>query len=163
MARGRNPKEAKEETKGKHPGGRPSKYKPEYNLAAEYMARNGLTDAEIAEKLGISEATITNWKNDYPEFLASLKRGKAEPDENVEKSLYQRAIGYDHKAVKIFMPANAEAPVYADYTEHWPPDVTAQIFWLKNRRPERWREKQDVELSGSVQIIDDIPKKRGEQ
>jgi hypothetical protein len=58
------------------------------------------------------------------------------------------------------MPANAEKPVYAPYIEHYAPDVTAQIFWLKNRRPDRWREKQEIEHSGSVQIIDDIPRKK---
>ena len=138
----------------KHAGGRPSKYKPEYCMVAEAYARLGWTDAQIAEKMGISVATITNWKKDYPEFLASLKAGKEEPDDTVERSLYERATGYVNKnAVKIFMPAGAKGPVYAPYEEYFAPDVTAQIFWLKNRRPATWRDKQEVEHSGTVHIV----------
>ena len=115
------------------------------------MARLGLTDKQISEKLGISESTLNKWKHDYPVFSESLKKGKEEPDQIVEASLFKRATGYENdKAVKIFMPANAEAPVYAPYTEQIQPDVTACIFWLKNRRPDRWREKQEIEHSGTI-------------
>lgn len=136
---------------GKHPGGRPSVYDATKHPAlAEAWATAGRTDKQIAEKLGVSETTVNNWKNEHPEFLEALKRGKAEPDDRIEACLFARAIGYDHEAVKIFMPANAKKPVYAPYIEHTVPDVTAQIFWLKNRRPERWREKQEVEHSGMI-------------
>jgi hypothetical protein len=70
----------------------------------------------------------------------SLKAGKAEADVRVERSLYQRANGYSYEAVKVFMPAGAKKSVYALYVEHMPPDVTACIFWLKNRDPAHWRE-----------------------
>lgn len=53
-------------------------------------------------------------------------------------------MGYSHKSVKIFMPAGKDAPVYADFIEHFPPDTTAMIFWLKNRQPDKWRDKRDV-------------------
>ena len=148
----------------KHAGGRPTNYNPEIHPAcrsstalAEAWASSGRTDKQIAEKLGIVEATLNNWKKVHPEFLEALKKGKEEPDDKVEACLFARATGYDHSAVKIFMPANAKKPVYAEYTEHYAPDVTAQIFWLKNRRPDRWREKQEVEHSGSVTIVDNIP------
>lgn len=151
-----------EKNKGKHPGGRPTKYKPEYCLTVEYMARAGMTDAQIAEKLGISEATITNWKKDYPEFLASLKAGKEDPDDLVERSLFERATGYQHEVEKPMVVSmgkdNGSEVEIVKFTESLAPDVTAQIFWLKNRRPDRWREKAEVEHSGTVQIIDDIPK-----
>lgn len=139
-------------------GGRPSKYNKDFHpKLARLLAEKGLIDKQIAEELGISEATITNWKKDHPEFLASLKAAKEEPDNKVERSLFERATGYVNKnAVKIFMPAGAEEPVYAPYVEHIAPDVTACIFWLKNRRPDRWRDKQELEHSGSVVIIDDI-------
>ena len=149
-------------TEGKHPGGRPTKYKPEYCLTVEYMARAGMTDAQIAEKLGISEATITNWKKDYPEFLASLKAGKEDPDDLVERSLFERATGYQHEVEKPMVVSmgkdNGSEVEIVKFTESLAPDVTAQIFWLKNRRPDRWREKAEVEHSGTVQITDDIPK-----
>ena len=136
----------------KHAGGRPSKYVPEFHpLLAESLARNGYTDKQIAGKMGISEVTLNGWKKLYPEFFKSLKAGKEEPDALVENSLYRRATGYDNdQAVKIFMPANAKAPVYAPYTEQVQPDVTACIFWLKNRRPDRWRDKQEIEHSGTI-------------
>ena len=132
--------------------GRPSKYSEEFHpLLGEALARIGLTDKQIALRLGISEPTLNAWKKQHPDFFASLKRGKEEPDDLVEQSLFRRATGFDNdKAVKIFMPAGADKPIYAPYTERVHPDVTACIFWLKNRRPERWRDKQDLSLSGEL-------------
>lgn len=130
--------------------GRPTKYNPELHPGlAEAWANTGRTDEQIAEKLGIAVSTLYAWASTHEAFSEALKRGKEEPDEKVRASLYMRAIGYDNpNAVKIFMPANAKEPVYAPYTEHHAPDVTACIFWLKNRKPLEWREKQDVELTG---------------
>ena len=62
------------------------------------------------------------------------------PVARAERSLYERANGYNYDTVKIFMPAGAKEPVYAHYVEHMPPDVTAGIYWLKNRDPQHWRE-----------------------
>ena len=62
-----------------------------------------------------------------------------------ERSLYERANGYNYDAVKIFMPAGSKQPVVVHYTEHCPPDVGAAFIWLKNRDPERWRDVQNVE------------------
>jgi len=139
---------------GKHPGGRPTKYKSEYCLTAEYMARAGMTDAQIAGRLGISEATITNWKKDYPEFLASLKVGKEGPDDLVEKSLFERATGYTFDSEKIVVVSMGQGlgseTERVPIKEHCPPDVTAQIFWLKNRRPDRWRDKQEIQIDGEI-------------
>lgn len=132
--------------KKKHPGGRPSKYKPEYCLVVKYMAIQGLTDVQMAKELKVSEKSFNEWKKKYPEFLQSLKKGKEIPDDEVEKSLFNRATGYSHDAVKIFMPAGAKEPVYAPYTERFPPDPTSMIFWLKNRRPDKWRDKRVEEL-----------------
>lgn len=142
----------KKTAENKHPGGRPSKYDEAFHpLLAESLARNGYTDKQIAIKLDITEATLNNWKKEHVEFFESLKKGKEEPDALVENSLYRRATGYDdERAVKIFMPANAKAPIYAPYTEHYQPDVTACIFWLKNRRPDRWRDRQEIEHSGTI-------------
>jgi hypothetical protein len=148
-------KESIPDTKDKHAGGRPTKYDEVLHpILAESLARNGYTDKQIAGKIGVSEVTLNAWKKEHPEFLKSLKKGKEEPDSLVENSLYRRATGFDNtKAVKIFMPANAKEPVYAPYTEQVHPDVTACIFWLKNRRPDRWREKSEIQHSGDIGIM----------
>ena len=126
--------------------GRPTKYDPKNSPRLAYaMALAGRTDRQIAEFMEIGESTLNLWKTKYPDFLESLKKGREEPDDQVERSLFERATGYvNRNAVKIFMPAGADEPVYATYHEHIAPDVTAQIFWLKNRRPDRWRERQEI-------------------
>jgi hypothetical protein len=128
--------------------GRPSSYKQEYAGQAVKLCQLGATDAELADFFGITTVTIWRWQSVHAEFCNALKRGKEAADERVERSLYARATGYTHDAVKIFMPAGAKEPVYAPYQEHVPPDVTAQIFWLKNRRREEWRDKQEHEHTG---------------
>jgi hypothetical protein len=93
-----------------------------------------------------------SWKISYPEFRESITRGKIEADAHVAEALYRRACGYSHPAVKIFMPAGASAPVYAHYTEHYPPDANAALRWLMNRQPERWRDRRNMEHTGSVDV-----------
>lgn len=127
---------------------RPSKFKPEMVGQAEKLATLGATDREIAEFFDIDERTLNRWKHDNEAFCQALKVGKAQSDARVEQSLYRKALGYSYDAVKIFMPSGAEKPVYATYVEHVPPDTTACIFWLKNRRPEDWRDKVDHEHAG---------------
>lgn len=124
----------------KKPRGRPSSYHKEYNLAVEYMARAGMTDKQISEKLEINEQTLNNWKKAHPDFFESLKRGKESIDDQVESALLRRALGFvNPNAVKIFMPAGASEPVYAPYDEYYPPDIMACIYWLNNRRPGKWK------------------------
>jgi transposase-like protein len=134
--------------------GRPSAYRPEFTKQAYHLALLGATDADIARALGVSDTTIDNWKRQHPEFLGSLKAGKDQADANVAKSLYRRALGYSHPAVKIITVArggNAGSDVEeVPYTERYAPDTTAAIFWLKNRRPDLWRDKHDLEHSGEV-------------
>jgi hypothetical protein len=134
------------------PAGRPSKYKPEFAAQAKKLCVLGATNLELAEFFDVSLPTIDSWAIRYPEFLGALKAGKDEADNRVERSLYQRAVGYTQSAVKIFMPAKAKEPVYAPYLEHFPPDTTAQIFWLKNRRRMEWRDKQELEHSGDLTL-----------
>jgi hypothetical protein len=146
------PKKAK--SNGKHPGGRPSKY-PTINLKkVEEMAGYGLIEDQIATLLDISPATLKNFKV-KGEFLAALKRGKDKADEQVVKSLYQRAIGYDDEKAIYFSSYEGEV-TQTPYTKHYAPDVVAQIFWLKNRRKDEWRDRQEhtgpdggpIEVSG---------------
>ena len=124
-------------------GGRPTKYRPEYVEQARKLCLLGATDQEIADFFEVEVRTIYRWKGEHDEFCQSLKAGKEEADNRVERSLYQQAIGYEQDEVKIFMPAQAEAPVYAPYRAKIAPNVTAGIFWLKNRRKEQWRDRID--------------------
>jgi hypothetical protein len=91
----------------------------------------------------------------FPEFVAALKLGKKESDERVERSLYNRAIGYSYDAVKIFLPYGSTTPIYAPYVEHVPPDTTAAIFWLKNRDPARWRDAWQLEHITGKYVVSD--------
>lgn len=123
-------------------GGRPSSYDPVFAKQAEKLCALGATDQELADFFEVDVRTVNRWKHDHDEFCQSLKTGKDVADERVERSLYQRAIGYEQDEVKIFMPSGAAEPVYAPYRAKIAPDVTAAIFWLKNRRKDDWRDRQ---------------------
>ena len=99
---------------------------------------------------------IDNWKAQHPDFLGSLKAGKEEADARVEQSLYQRAAGYSYNAEKIFCNKDGEV-TRVPIVEHVPPDVTAQIFWLKNRDPARWRDAWQLEHVTGKYVISDKP------
>lgn len=129
--------------------GRPTDYKAEYAKQAEKLCALGATDKEIADFFEVDVRTIYRWKHDYDDFCQSLKVGKDVADERVERSLYQRATGYEQDEVKIFMPANASEPVYAPFRAKIAPDVTAAIFWLKNRRKDDWRDGKEIDHKSS--------------
>jgi len=126
--------------------GRPTSYQPEYAKQAEKLCQLGATDEDLADFFEVSIRTISNWKVSQPEFLQALKGGKETADERVERSLYHKAVGYTHDAVKIFQ--HQGTVIEAPYREHIAPDTTAAIFWLKNRRPDLWRDRQQHEHSG---------------
>lgn len=128
--------------------GRPSEYKGEYAKQAEKLCLLGATDREIADFFEVDVRTIYRWKAEHSEFCQSIKAGKSVADDRVERSLYQRAVGYEQEEVKIFMPSGAPDPVYAPFTAKIAPDTTAAIFWLKNRKPADWRDKSQQEISG---------------
>jgi hypothetical protein len=123
---------------------RPPTYKPEFAVQAAKLCELGATDQELADFFNVDARTVYRWKHDHEEFCQALKAGKQVADERVERSLYQRAIGYEQEEVKIFMPSGAEKPVYAPFRAKVAPDVTAAIFWLKNRRSGDWRDKSEV-------------------
>lgn len=143
--------------------GRPSSYKPEYAEQVKKLALLGATDQEMADFFEVDVRTVHRWKHDHEEFCHSLKAGKEAADDRVERSLYQRAIGYEQDEVKIFMPGGASEPVYAPFRAKVAPDTTAAIFWLKNRRKDDWRDRKEVEHSGNLNLgaaldaLDDDP------
>lgn len=121
--------------------GRPTEFKPEFCEIAFRLAAEGATDIEIADACEVHVATYYRWRAQHPTFREATKLGKEAADDRVEASLYHRAVGYSHDAVKIFMPAGAKKPVLAHYREHYPPDTAAASLWLRNRRANEWREK----------------------
>jgi len=135
------------------PAGRPSKYKPEFAKQAEKLCKLGATDPDLADFFGVSINTIGNWSNAHADFLGAKKAGKDEADDRVERSLYHKAVGYSHDAVKVFN--NNGEPMLVPYREHVPPSDTAAIFWLKNRRPDDWRDKKEVNINSLPDLIAD--------
>lgn len=126
-------------------------------LKLEAWARNGLTDEQIAENMGINVATLYRYKEKYCEICESLKRGKEVIDIEVENALLKRALGYTFTEVTKERVYNketeqAEFVVTKEVIKEVQPDTTAQIFWLKNRKPDEWRDKKETELSGEIKM-----------
>ena len=132
--------------------GRPTKFEPEFCEKAHGLAAQGATDLEIADALEVHVSTLYRWKAEHPEFRECLRLGEDAASERVSASLYHRAVGYSHPAVKIFMPAGKDDPVVVPYREHYPPDTAAASFWLKNRKAAEWRDKQEIDHSGRVTV-----------
>jgi hypothetical protein len=132
--------------------GRPSKYEPEFAAQAEKLCRLGATDAELADFFEVSVRTLHRWKIENEGFCHSLKSAKAEADDRIERALFARASGFEYieqQAIKIRTgEGTAERVEVVEVERVAPPDTTAAIFWLKNRRPEQWRESKAVELTG---------------
>lgn len=144
---------AKKNEADKQKPGRKSSYKEEYANQALKLSLLGSTDKDLADFFGVSEQTLNSWKKKYPEFLESLKKGKSVADANVASKLYNRATGYDAKATK-FATNEGKITDRVEYIEHYPPDTTAAIFWLKNRQPQLWRDKKEIETS--VKLGDEL-------
>lgn len=187
----------------KNKGGAKGKYvewlTKEGLLKIEGWARDGLTDEQIAENMGISRSTLNEWKKKYSDISDTLKRGKEIVDRQVENALLKRALGYEFSEKKYVQVEMSEEEHYAvrkvevqRYKFNHPeataeeirafelgiskykmvlveekvkdvaPDVTAQIFWLKNRKPETWRDKQQIEHSGGITntVVEMTPEER---
>ena len=130
---------------------RPSKFKEEFISQAEKLCKLGATDMEIADFFEVDVRTLYRWKGENALFCQSLKAGKSEADDRVERSLFARANGYEHDEVDIRVID--KQVVQTPIRKYYPPDTVAAIFWLKNRRAAEWREKQEVEHSGSVNVV----------
>ncbi len=150
-----------------------AKGKFEYWLSDEGLlllsswARDGLTDEQIAKKMGISRSTLNDWKNKHPDISDTLKKGKEIVDVQVENALLEKTLGIRRmirKPIKVKEVMykdgkrlkETERIEYADEEIYIPPDTTAQIFWLKNRRPDKWRDKPNHDDEESMGKIDQI-------
>lgn len=133
--------------------GRPTKFDATTIERSAHLARLGATDAEICEHLNVATSTFCKWKLEYPEFAEALKEAKLGTDANVAGKLYERALGFEWEEevpIKVKTVLYAENGKKVSEEEHIevvkvkrlvPPDTTAAIFWLKNRRSDDWRDK----------------------
>lgn len=124
--------------------GRPSLFTDSLKQRLMQLYSAGKTDAQVARDIGINVTTLYNWKANYPDFFNALKEMKDVADGLVEASLFQRAIGYSHPEEKVFCAFGNVTRVMT--RKHHPPDVTAAMFWLQNRAPERWRNVKFIQL-----------------
>lgn len=134
----------------KSKAGRPTSFPKSQMSAIRKLCLLGATDKDIADAYNVTEQTINNWKIKHPEFFESLKDWKLEADNLVEQSLYNRAIGCDVPDDKVFNN-NGEALIVKS-RKHYPPDATSAIFWLKNRKPDQWRERPIDEDKGGEDL-----------
>lgn len=123
-------------------------------------ARDGLTDKDIAEKkIGISERTFTRWKEKYPSIVSALKKGKEVIDYEVENALLKRALGYEYEEVMTEvreLPDGTTEKHVRRTKKFIPPDTIAQIFWLKNRKPDQWKDKREYTDNNAIEKLDKI-------
>ncbi len=132
------------------PGGRPSKYNKVDEKLLKKLYEAGLTDAQVANVIGVNRDTIFEWKKKHPEFSDTIKRGKGISDDKVEKSLFERATGYSHPDIHI---TNYQGTITkTKITKHYAPDPTSMIFWLKNRKPGEWRDKQEIDFTKPLEV-----------
>ncbi len=142
---------------------------PDKLLLLEAWARDGLTDEQIAGNMGITVRSLYNWKRKSVPIFQSLKIGKEVADIEVENALRKKALGFRETEQTVSTRKTVEyengkrvrevtEPVVTEVEKYYPPDTTAQIFWLKNRKPEQWRDKQEqkVDLTEAVKIVDSI-------
>jgi hypothetical protein len=128
---------------GNRGGGRKPKYRAAMAGIARKACRHGLTDLEVADLLNVSPSTLYRWRADNPQFARVFRLGKEEAHDRVEHALFSRAVGYDFNAEKQIMTRHG--PQMLRWREHVPPDVSAAMAYLKNRRPDRWRDTHRIE------------------
>ena len=126
-------------------------------LLLEGWARDGLTDEQIANNAGIRPRTFYEWLAKFPQMAQAIKKGKAPVDFEVENALLKRALGYDYKEIIKEIDNNGKQHV-REITKHMPPDVGAAVFWLKNRRRDKWRDRPDLiqDAPQGNEILDSI-------
>ena len=130
-------------------------YDKKYPGIAKFLCRRGATLAELADAFDVSIRAINNWAVKYPDFGQAIEEGKEEVfDPRVERALAEKALGYSVDIEEWFV-VDKEL-VSKVVRKHYPPDSTACIFWLKNRKPEQWRDVQRHEVSGVLPNSGDL-------
>jgi hypothetical protein len=124
-------------------------FEPEFIEQARKLAAAGWTIAEMAAVWTVSEDIVHAWCVEHPEFAEAIKTGRVLPDERVEESLFRRAIGYSHQSEKIRILGTGKV-VRVATVKHYPPNPVAAMYWLKNRRPDRWRDKPEAAEGDAV-------------
>lgn len=135
-------------------------------LLLESWARDGLYDEQIAHNMGIARQTLWEWRKKYPDIDNALKKGKEVVDVEVENALLKRALGYEYDEVHV---TTEKVPIYRKdeviilekttrkvVTKQVVPEVAAQIYWLKNRRPQQWRDRQEYTDNSALEKLDNI-------
>lgn len=132
-------------------------------LKVQGWARDGLSNEQIAHNMGITFQTLYKWQDKYSELREALKKGKEVVDREVENALLKRAMGYEtveevEEPVEDKETGEVQMRVTKRVKKQVAPDVTAQIFWLKNRKPAEFRDKHDVEFKGELPVVlrDDV-------
>lgn len=130
---------------------------PDKLLLVEAWARDGLSNEQIANNMGIGLTTFYEWQKKYPEFSGSIKRSKEVADIEVENALFKRAIGYSYTEETKELVTDKETGerklvVTKTVKRDVPPDVGAQCFWLKNRKPGMWRDRRELELDADIEV-----------
>lgn len=129
-------------------GGRPTLYQEDYVEQVYKLCILGATDKDIAEFFNVRESTINNWKIKHPEFLESLRRGKMMADADMAVSLYKRGMGYSHPETHV---SNYKGEItLTEIIKHYPPEVGAAFLFLKNRHPDKWKDK--IELKEDINL-----------
>lgn len=143
--------------------GRPTAFQPEFVELARNYCLLGATNAALARNFGVELVTLERWMRQKPDFRGAIKEGREEADAKMAKSLFHRGTGYERTSHKVFMvdtkttktAANGEKSVTVSkrekrvpVTEHYPPDTAAAFIWLKNRRPDLWRDRKELEHTG---------------
>ena len=134
---------------------------PENLILLQGWARNGLTDEQIAKNMGISRSTLAEWKKKYSDISDTLKKGKDVVDIEVENALLKKALGYSYKETTKELSVDKQTGeskliVTKEVTKHIAPDTAAGIFWLKNRRPDEWRDRVQEDNNAALNKLDDI-------
>lgn len=125
-------------------------------LKIQGWAMDGLTDEQIAHNMGIRRSTLYEWRKKFAVISNTLKKGKEVADREVENALYKRAIGYETITEKREKREHGVVVESMVITKQIPPDVTAMIFWLKNRKPDVWRDKTETAITESNGVLESL-------
>lgn len=138
--------------KRKSNAGAPTKYDPDFCEQARRLCLLGATNEELAEAFRVSVATIDLWIKKHIQFSIAIKEGRVVADARVAERLYQRAMGYEHDSeeIKVINDEVVRVPVI----KHYPPDTGAAFIWLKNRRPQSWKDKVEIDQKPTIALVD---------